>query len=89
VGKDATLVKAAFLENVREHDSWGKLPLDFDLTVTTNRWNVMGRYTYVTNIPTHCIGSINCVSTATNIAIAQHLEIACDKFSVYVYSSRM
>jgi hypothetical protein len=53
VGKDVTLVKAAFLENVREHDSWGKLLLAFDLMVTTNRWNVVGRY--VTNIPTHYI----------------------------------
>jgi len=27
VGKDATMVEAAFRENVTEHDSWGKLPL--------------------------------------------------------------
>jgi len=53
VGKDATLVKAAFLENVREHDSCGKMPLAFDLMVTTNRQNVVRRY--VMNILTHYI----------------------------------
>lgn len=73
-----TLVKAAFLENVRKRDSWGKLPLAFDLMVTTNRWNVVGRY--VTNIPAHYM----CTSTATNIAMAQHFEIACDN-SVCTY----
>jgi len=31
VGKDGTLVKAAFLENVTKHDSWWKLLLTFDL----------------------------------------------------------
>lgn len=84
VGKDVTLVKAASLENVGENDSWGKLPLAFDLMVTTNRWNVVRRY--VMNIPTLYIWIIFCTSTATNIAIAQHFEITCDKFSVYVYN---
>jgi len=59
--KDATLVKAAFLENVREHDSRGKLPLAFDLTVTTNRWNVVWRCRYVTNIQTHYIYELSFV----------------------------